>query len=115
MGSACIVGFNCHPSLTNLVHLSLVLQRGVQPFMLTSFGHLSLLGQVIFTESKAGGGFILPAVLFVISMVIFPLFVRIAFSSWNLSSPDGRQFNGFDNAIEMWSDPFYWNALKNMV
>ena len=31
------------------------------------------------------------------------------------SSPDGRQFNGFDNAIEMWSDPFYWNALKNMV
>ena len=50
-------------------------------------------------------------------MVIFPLIfaLGIAFSSWNLSSPDGRQFNGFDNAIEMWSDPFYWNALKNMV
>ena len=61
--------------------------------------------------------FILPAVLFVISMVIFPLIfaLGIAFSSWNLSSPDGRQFNGFDNAREMWTDPFYWNALKNMV
>jgi len=61
--------------------------------------------------------FILPAVLFVIAMVIFPLIfaLGIAFSSWNLSSPDGRQFNGLDNLWEMWSDPFYWNALKNMV
>ena len=61
--------------------------------------------------------FVLPAVLFVIAMVIFPLIfaLGIAFSSWNLSSPDGRQFNGLDNLWEMWSDPFYWNALKNMV
>ena len=61
--------------------------------------------------------FILPSVLFVISMVIFPLIfaLGIAFSSWNLSSPDGRQFNGFDNVLQMWTDPFYWNALKNMV
>ena len=61
--------------------------------------------------------FILPAVLFVISMVIFPLFfaLGIAFSSWNLSSPDGRQFNGLDNVRQMWTDPFYWNALKNMI
>jgi multiple sugar transport system permease protein len=39
----------------------------------------------------------------------------IAFSDWNLSSPDGRKFNGFDNVVQMWGDPFYWNALKNMV
>ncbi len=61
--------------------------------------------------------FVLPAVLFVVSMVIFPLIfaVGIAFSSWNLSSPDGRQFNGLDNLRQMWTDPFYWNALRNMV
>ncbi len=61
--------------------------------------------------------FVLPAVLFVVSMVIFPLIfaLGIAFSSWNLSSPEGRQFNGLDNVWEMWRDPFYWNALKNMV
>lgn len=61
--------------------------------------------------------FILPAVLFVVAMVIFPLIfaLGIAFSSWNLSSPDGRQFNGLDNMRQMWGDPFFWNALKNMV
>ncbi|NJM83984.1 MAG: sugar ABC transporter permease [Tabrizicola sp.] len=61
--------------------------------------------------------FVLPAALFVISLTVFPLIfgLAIAFSSWNLSNPDGRQFNGFANAVQMWSDPFYWNALTNMV
>ena len=61
--------------------------------------------------------FILPAVLFVVAMVIFPLLFAliIAFSDWNLSNPDGRQFNGLDNVRQMWADPFYWNALRNMV
>lgn len=61
--------------------------------------------------------FILPAALFVVAMVIFPLVfaVLIALSDWNLASPDGRQFNGLDNFRQMWADPFYWNALKNMV
>lgn len=76
------------------------------------------LGQVIlYGEQGKRRLFILPAVLFVISVVIFPLIfaLGIAFSSWNLSSPDGRQFNGLANVYQMWSDPFYWNALKNMV
>lgn len=61
--------------------------------------------------------FILPAALFVVSMVIFPLIfaLGIAFSNWNLSSPTGREFNGLDNVRQMWADPFYWNALRNMV
>lgn len=61
--------------------------------------------------------FVLPAALFVVSMVVFPLIfaLGIAFSDWNLSSPDGRKFNGLDNLRQMWSDPFYWNALTNMV
>jgi multiple sugar transport system permease protein len=61
--------------------------------------------------------FVLPATLFVVSMVVFPLLfgLVIAFSDWNLASPDGRKFNGLDNIRQMWGDPFYWNALKNMV
>jgi multiple sugar transport system permease protein len=61
--------------------------------------------------------FVLPAALFVISLTVFPLLfgLLIAFSNWNLSNPDGRQFNGMANVIQMWSDPFYWNALLNMV
>ena len=61
--------------------------------------------------------FILPSVLFVVAMVVFPLLyaILIALSDWNLASPNGRQFNGLDNFRQMRNDPFYWNSLKNMV
>ena len=61
--------------------------------------------------------FVLPAVLFVVSMVVFPLLfgLYISFTDWNLSSLTGRKFNGLDNFRQMLDDPFYWNALKNMV
>ena len=61
--------------------------------------------------------FVLPATLFVVAMVIFPLIfaLTLAFSNWNLSAFEGPRFNGFDNVRQMWTDPFYWNALKNMV
>ncbi|MGL5814801.1 MAG: carbohydrate ABC transporter permease, partial [Aeromonas sp.] len=61
--------------------------------------------------------FVLPAALFVISLTVFPLLfgILIALSDWNLSSPTGRQFNGTANLVQMWNDPFYWNALTNMV
>lgn len=61
--------------------------------------------------------FVLPAALFVLSLVVFPLVfgLIIAFSDWNLSSPDGRHFNGLANLRQMWSDPFYWKALTNML
>ena len=75
-------------------------------------------GQVL-TRGEQGKRvlFILPAVLFVLSFAILPLAfgLGIAFSDWNLSSPTGRKFNGFDNLRQMWADPFYWNALTNMV
>jgi len=61
--------------------------------------------------------FVLPAALFVVSLTVFPLLfgLVIAFSNWNLSATAGRQFNGLDNIRQMWADPFYWNALRNMV
>ena len=61
--------------------------------------------------------FLLPALLFTISVVIFPTFfgLFIAFSDWNLSSFEGRQFNGLDNFRELLQDTYYWNALKNTV
>ncbi|MXN67447.1 ABC transporter permease subunit [Stappia sp. GBMRC 2046] len=72
---------------------------------------------VLYGEQGKRTLFVLPAALFVVAMVVFPLVfaLGIAFSDWNLSSPTGRQFNGFDNVRQMWNDPFYWNALKNMA
>ncbi len=61
--------------------------------------------------------FVLPAVLFVVSIVIFPLIfaIAIALTDWNLASPRGPSFNGAGNIVKMWNDPFYWNAMLNMV
>jgi multiple sugar transport system permease protein len=61
--------------------------------------------------------FVLPAVLFTVAMVIFPMLfgLYISFTDWNLSAFAGRQFNGLDNFRQMVQDPFYWNALRNMV
>jgi multiple sugar transport system permease protein len=61
--------------------------------------------------------FVLPAVLFTVAMVIFPMLfgLYVSLTDWNLSSFAGRQFNGFDNLRQMMQDPFYWNALLNMV
>ncbi len=61
--------------------------------------------------------FVLPAALFVVSLTVIPLLlgVAIAFADWNLSSPSGPKFAGLSNIERMLSDPFYWNALTNMV
>jgi multiple sugar transport system permease protein len=74
---------------------------------------------LVLTRGESGKRllFVLPAFLFTVFMVIFPtLFgLYIAMTDWNLSSFEGRQFNGLDNLWQMASDPYYWNALLNMV
>lgn len=61
--------------------------------------------------------FVLPALLFTLALVIFPTFFGfyIAFSDWNLQSAGGRTFNGLDNFYQLIADPYFWNALGNMV
>ena len=61
--------------------------------------------------------FVLPTALFVVSLSVFPLVfgLVLAFSNWNLASPDGRYFNGLDNVRQMWGDTYFWNSLVNMV
>lgn len=61
--------------------------------------------------------FVLPAALFAVAMVVFPLLfaLYVSFTDWNLSSLDGPEFNGLDNLRRMADDPFYWNAMLNMV
>ena len=61
--------------------------------------------------------FVLPAVFFTVAMVIFPTVfgLYIAFTDWNLSSLTGRHFSGLDNLRTMLADPYFWNALGNML
>ncbi|NBU14386.1 MAG: sugar ABC transporter permease, partial [Alphaproteobacteria bacterium] len=39
----------------------------------------------------------------------------IAFTDWNLSAFEGQKFNGLDNLRTLIADPYFWNALRNMV
>jgi multiple sugar transport system permease protein len=72
---------------------------------------------LIYGERGKRALFIFPALMFIISIVIFPMLfgLYISFTDWNLSSIEGRKFNGLDNFYQMISDPYYWNALKNMI
>ena len=74
---------------------------------------------LILRDGEAGWRalFVLPAILFTLALVIFPTLFGffIAFSDWNLQSATGRQFNGLDNLRQLWADPYFWNALGNMV
>jgi multiple sugar transport system permease protein len=75
-------------------------------------------GQVLMRgEAGQRALFLLPAVFFTVAMVIFPTFfgLYIAFTDWNLSAFAGRQFSGVDNLRALLDDPYYWNALGNMV
>ncbi|MGV1847186.1 carbohydrate ABC transporter permease [Rhizobium sp. L80/93] len=68
-------------------------------------------------EAGQRAAFVLPAVLFTVAMVIFPTVfgLYIAFTDWNLSAANGRQFNGLDNLRTLFADTYFWNALLNMV
>ncbi|MFI0843556.1 carbohydrate ABC transporter permease [Mesorhizobium sp. IMUNJ 23232] len=73
-------------------------------------------GQVL-TRGEEGHRalFLLPAVLFTVAMVVFPTLFGfyIATLDWNLSGTP--KFAGLDNFWQMLRDPFYSNALLNMV
>jgi multiple sugar transport system permease protein len=75
-------------------------------------------GQVV-RRGEAGHRalFLLPALLFTVAMVVFPTVfgLYIAFTDWNLSAFEGQKFNGLDNVRQLIADPYFWNALANMV
>ena len=61
--------------------------------------------------------FVLPAFLFTIAMVIFPLIfsVYISLHDWNLSAFEGQKFSGLDNFKALLGDAYYWNSMLNMI
>jgi multiple sugar transport system permease protein len=80
---------------------------------------VALCAGLVFTRGEHGRRalFVLPAVLFTVSMVIFPTVfgLYIAFTDWNLSSRSGRHFSGLDNIRQLLHDSYYRNSLINMV
>ena len=74
-------------------------------------------GSPAWASAGSSALFVLPALLFTVAMVIFPTIfgLYIAFTDWNLTRSRGHHFNGLDNLRTLWRDPYFWNALGNMV
>jgi multiple sugar transport system permease protein len=75
-------------------------------------------GQVMIRgEAGSRALFVLPAALFTVAVVIFPTLFGfyIASLDWNLSSFEGPRFAGLRNVSALFGDPYYWNALGNML
>ena len=119
LGSAILVG----TLLVQVLHVAGLIAAGFETWRPVLYAYLIWagalgVGQVMIRgEPGHRALFLLPALLFTISMVIFPTFfgLYIAFTDWNLSSFSGRQFNGLDNFRSLLRDAFFWNALRNMV
>ena len=58
--------------------------------------------------------FLIPAVLLMVLVVFYPLLnsIRLSLFRYRLTSPE-KPFIGFDNYKEVFSDPSFWNAMKN--
>ena len=109
--------------LLQILNASGVVQLGLTNWRPTVYAYvlwsIALGYSMVLTRGEEGmrALFILPAALFVVAVVIFPtLFgISIAFTDWNLASASGGKFNGVDNLVQLWHDPYFWNALKNMA
>lgn len=58
--------------------------------------------------------FTLPAVLFILLMVAYPLFYtgRLSFFEWSMSAVTPPKYVGLDNYVALFQDHRFWNALK---
>ncbi|QGH35915.1 ABC transporter permease subunit [Gracilibacillus salitolerans] len=60
---------------------------------------------------------ILPALLIVTFVVFIPVIEAIfmSFQSYDLRRPDKIAYHGFQNFVDMFSDPIFWLAFKNTL
>jgi multiple sugar transport system permease protein len=59
----------------------------------------------------------LPAVIFVLAMVVFPLAytLMVSFQEWNLTTYAGRHWNGLRNYGKLLTDERFWNATARTL
>jgi multiple sugar transport system permease protein len=57
--------------------------------------------------------FLAPVILVFTLYVIAPIFQSIAISFYDWDGLGDKTFVGFDNYVELWSDPDFWISLKN--
>ncbi len=56
-----------------------------------------------------------PALIYMIIVTQVPLLItlRFSFERWNMNRPDRRGFIGFDNFVDVITDPDFWEIIRN--
>lgn len=69
------------------------------------------------TERNAKYVLTLPAVIFVLVMVVFPLIytISVSFQEWNLTTYAGRKWTGLRNYAKLLTDERFWNATARTL
>jgi multiple sugar transport system permease protein len=73
---------------------------------------------MVIVEKKTINLFLLPALLIIIFVTIFPLIysIWVSLRQWNISRPwYGNTFVGFKNYLEILTDKNFWNSVKVTV
>lgn len=119
LGSALLVSV----ALIQMLHSADIIGTGFSNWRPVLYAFLvwgaTLCTSVVLVKGERGQRalFLLPALLFTLAMVIFPTVfgLYIAFTDWNLSSLQGRQWSGLDNLRKLFNDHQFWRAMLNMV
>lgn len=66
-------------------------------------------------DNLVGHGLIAPAMILIIIIGVIPIFITISYSFqyYVLTDPTNRRFVGFENYINLLTDPEFWAVLKN--
>ena len=72
----------------------------------------SLWQRLFNTESITAYLFILPSIIGFFTFIVLPMIrgIQISFTQWNLQRPP--KYIGFENYVDAFADPRFWNALK---
>ena len=103
--------------LIQILHKTNTITLGFENWRPTLYGYLlwsiALCWGILLSKGDRGQRalFVLPAFLFTIAMVIFPLIfsVYISLHDWNLSAFEGQKFNGQNNHSRFAAARHHWH------
>ncbi len=66
-------------------------------------------------EEIFGWILILPALLIILSLILYPIFYNIYLSFFNVNLDGGNTYIGLDNYKDVVLDPFFWNSVITTI
>lgn len=68
-------------------------------------------------QERLGWLLVLPSVIVVLAVAIYPLFetFRLSFTNYRLTRPDRVRYIGLENYRDLFNDDLFWTSMKNTI